>query len=140
MGDFPPVCNRAGVSGTTGFHGVNSNVDVGVGQILRHINFIDTLGAEVRKGRFGVLGDFLYLNAQAGADGSGLVSKVDLGLQQFLGEFFGSYRVIEGPHGWLDLLAGFRYTYLAKRFILPLKAMLAVSGSALISLCRSTPH
>jgi hypothetical protein len=39
----------------------------------------------------------------------------DLGLQQFLGEFFGSYRVIEGPRGWLDLLAGFRYTYLGEQ-------------------------
>ncbi len=105
----------AGVSGTTGFHGINSNVDVGVGQILRHINVIYSSAIEVRKGRFGVLGDLLYLNAQAGADGTGLVSKVDLGLQQFLGEFFGSYRVIEGPHGWLDLLAGFRYTYLGEQ-------------------------
>jgi hypothetical protein len=43
------------------------------------------------------------------------VSKVDLGLQQFLGEFFASYRVIEGPRGWLDLLAGFRYTYLGEQ-------------------------
>ena len=81
----------AGVSGTTGFHGVNTNVDVGVGQILRHINVIYSLGGEVRRGRFGVLGDLLYLNAQAGTgETSGLVSKVDLGLQQFLGEFFGS--------------------------------------------------
>ena len=112
---FQRLLSRPISPGSTGFHGVNSNVDVGVGQILRHINLIDTLGAEVRKGRFGVLGDFLYLNAQAGADGTGLVSKVDLGLQQFLGEFFGSYRVIEGPHGWLDLLAGFRYTYLGEQ-------------------------
>jgi hypothetical protein len=101
----------AGVSGTTGFRGVNSNVDVGVGQILKHINVIYSFGGEVRKGRFGVLGDLLYLNAQAGTgERSGLVSKVDLGLQQFLGEFFGSYRMVEGLHGWLDLVAGFRYT------------------------------
>jgi hypothetical protein len=106
----------AGVSGTTGFHGVNSNVDVGVGQILKHINVIYSLSGEVRKGRYGVLGDLLYLNAQAGTgERSGLVSKVDLGLQQFLGEFFGSYRVIEGPRGWLDLLAGFRYTYIGEQ-------------------------
>ena len=106
----------AGVSGTTGFHGRNSNVDVGVGQILKHINVIYSFGGEVRKGRFGVLGDLLYLNAQAGTgERSGLVSKVDLGLQQFLGEFFASYRVIEGPRGWLDLLAGFRYTYLGEQ-------------------------
>src|ERR1700730_16793003 len=106
----------AGVSGTTGFHGVNTNVDVGVGQILRHINVIYSLGGEVRRGRFGVLGDLLYLNAQAGTgESSGLVSKVDLGVQQFLGEFFASYRVIEGSRGWLDLLAGFRYTYLGEQ-------------------------
>ena len=105
----------AGVSGTTGFHGINSNISVGVGQILRHINVIYSFGGEVRRGRFGVLGDLLYLNAQAGAGTTVLVSKVDLGLQQFLGEFFGSYRVIEGPRGWLDLLAGFRYTYLGEQ-------------------------
>jgi len=105
----------AGVSGTTGFHGVNSNISVGVGQILRHINVIYSFGGEVRRGRFGVLGDLLYLNAQAGADATGLVSKLDLGLQQFLGEFFASYRLIEGPRGWLDLLGGFRYTYLGEQ-------------------------
>jgi hypothetical protein len=38
-----------------------------------------------------------------------------LGLQQFIGEFFGSYRVLEGPRGWLDLLGGFRYTYLGQQ-------------------------
>jgi outer membrane autotransporter protein len=105
----------AGVSGRTGFHGVSSDVDVGIGQILKHLNAIYATAGEVRKGRFAVLGDLLYLNAQAGTgERSGLVSKVDLGLQQFLGEFFGSYRVIEGPRGWLDLLAGFRYTYLGQ--------------------------
>src|ERR1700733_1730906 len=106
----------AGVTGTTGFHGKNTNVDVGVGQILRHINVFYSLGGEIRRGRFGVLGDLLYLNAQAGTgESSGLVSKVDLGLQQFLGEFFASYRVIEGSRGWLDLLAGFRYTYVGEQ-------------------------
>src|ERR1700730_8781027 len=105
----------AGVSGTTGFHGVNTNVNVGVGQILKHINVIYSFGGEVRRGRFGVLGDLLYLNAQAGDDGTGLVSKVDLGLQQFLGELFGSWRVLDRPRGWLDLLAGFRYTYLGQQ-------------------------
>ncbi|MBV9672562.1 MAG: hypothetical protein JO076_07025 [Verrucomicrobia bacterium] len=106
----------AGVSGTTGFHGVNTNVDVGVGQILTHINVIYSFGGEVRRGRFGFLGDLLYLNAQAStAESSGLVSKVDLGLQQFLGELFASYRLIEGSRGWLDLMAGFRYTYLGQQ-------------------------
>ena len=38
-----------------------------------------------------------------------------MGLQQFLSEFFGSWRVIEGPRGWLDVLAGFRFTYLGEQ-------------------------
>ncbi|MGA8655044.1 MAG: hypothetical protein WB586_02765 [Chthoniobacterales bacterium] len=105
----------ANVSGFTGFHGVNPYVSVGVGQLLKHVNFVYSFGAEMRKGRFGVLGDLLYLDAQAGVSGTGLVERVGLGMQQFLGEFFGSYRVIEGPHGWLDLLAGFRYTYLGQQ-------------------------
>jgi hypothetical protein len=106
----------ANVSGHTGFHGVNPYVDVGIGQLLKHVNVIFSYGAEVQKGRFGVHGDVLYLNDQAGTgESSGLVSKVDLGLQQFLGEFFCSYRVIEEPRGWLDLLAGFRYTYLGQQ-------------------------
>jgi hypothetical protein len=105
----------AGVSGTTGFHGINSNINVSVGQILRNINVIYSFGGEVRRGRFGVLGDLLYLNAQAGSNATGLVSKLDLGLQQFLGEFFVSWRVMEGPRGWLDLLGGFRYTYLGEQ-------------------------
>jgi hypothetical protein len=103
----------AGASGHIGFHGVNPYVSVPFGQILKHINVLYSLSGEVRRERFGVLGDLLYLNAQAGTpQRSGLVSKYDLSFEQFIGEFFGSYRLIEGPRGWLDLLAGFRYTYL----------------------------
>jgi hypothetical protein len=107
----------ANVSGFQGFHGVNPYVSVGIGQLLKHTNFIFAFGgeAEVRKGRFGALGDLLYLDLQAGVSGEGLVSRVGLGGQQFIGEFFGSYRVVEGPCGWLDLLAGFRATYVGQQ-------------------------
>jgi len=57
------------------------------------------------------------------------VSKVDLSLQQFIGQFFGSYRVIEGPRGWLDLLAGFRYTYLGEQVGLQANNM-AIDGAS----------
>ena len=91
----------AGVSGHTGFRGVNPYVDNSVIEIFKHMNVIDSLLAEVRNGRFSVLGDYLYLNAQGGTgERSGLVSKVDVSLQQFIGEFFASYRVIEGTP-WL---------------------------------------
>lgn len=100
------------VSGHTGFHGVNPYVNVGVGQILRHVNFIWATQAEVRTGRFGVLGGFLYLNGQAGVNGTGLVSRVGAGEQEFIGQTFLAYRLIDSPRGYLDLLGGFRFTYL----------------------------
>jgi hypothetical protein len=82
----------------------------------QEINVVDATSAEIRKGRYGVLGGLLYLNAQAGTgERSGLVSKVDLGYQQYFGQLFASYRVIEGPRGWLDLLAGLTYTYLGEQ-------------------------
>jgi hypothetical protein len=106
----------ASASGHSGFHGVNPNINVGIGQLLRNINVVYATSAEVRKGRFGLNGGLLYLNAQAGTgERSGLVSKVNLGYQQYFGQLFASYRFIEGPHGWLDLLAGFRYTYLGEQ-------------------------
>ncbi len=103
----------ANASGHTGFHGVNPYVDVGIGQILKNINAIYATSAEVQKGRFGLTGGLLYLGAQAGTpQRTGLVSKLDVWYQQFFGQLFASYRVIEGPRGWVDLLGGFRYTYL----------------------------
>src|ERR1700739_4733654 len=76
----------ANVSGISGFHGFNQNISVDIGQVLRHINVIYAFNGEVRKGRWGVFGGLLYLNAQAGTpEGSGLVSKADLGLQGFGG-------------------------------------------------------
>jgi len=72
----------ASVSGISGFRGANANFGIDVAQILRNINVIYSFGGEVRRGRFGVLGDLLYLNAQAGQATPGLVSKLDLGLQQ----------------------------------------------------------
>jgi len=105
----------ANASGFTGFHGVNPYVSVGVGQLLKHLNVVFASLAEVRKGRFGLRGGFLYLDGQAGVSGQGLVSRVGLNAQEFIGELFGSYRLIQGPRGWLDLLAGFRFTYLGQQ-------------------------
>jgi hypothetical protein len=102
----------ASVSGHTGFHGVNPYVDVGFGSIIRHVDAIYATEAEIRKGRFGVFGDLAYLGGQGGANGSGLVSRVGAGLQSFTGEAFLAYRIIDNPRGWLDLLGGFRFTYI----------------------------
>src|SRR3954471_2166911 len=50
----------ANLSGTVGLRGVNSDVDLDFDQLIRHSSFVMSLSADVRKGRFGVYGDFLY--------------------------------------------------------------------------------
>ncbi len=70
---------------------------------------------EVRKDEFGLAGSFLYLAASDGIGANGLVSKLDLQLDQYLADLAVSWRVIEGPCGWLELLVGTRYVNLYQR-------------------------
>jgi hypothetical protein len=105
----------ASVTANIGTHGVTVPADVGVGQILRNLNAIDALNAEVDKGRFSLLGGYLYINAQASDPGEGLVAKTDISLQEFISQLAAGWRLIEGPHGWLDALGGFRFWYIGSQ-------------------------
>jgi hypothetical protein len=105
----------AGVTANIGAHGVTVPADVCVGQILRHVNAIDASSAEVDKGRFSLLGGYLYINAQASDPGEGLVAKTDVSLQEFISQLAAGWRLIEGRHGWLDALGGFRFWYVGSQ-------------------------
>jgi hypothetical protein len=100
----------ASVSGDIGLHGITSDVDVGFDKIIRHVKGIASFSADVRKGRFGVYADILYLGLSDSVYPGGLISSANLDLSEYLvdGEVY--YRVLEGPRGWLDLRAGARYT------------------------------
>jgi hypothetical protein len=100
----------ASVSGDIGLNGITSSVDVKFDQILRHIDWATSVSAEARKGRFGVYSDLLYLEASAALYNNGMLSKVNIGLSQYLVDGEAFYRVVECPRGWLDLRAGARYT------------------------------
>jgi hypothetical protein len=102
----------AGVNANLGTHGFTTHVEVGPGKIIINSNVLNALAAEVHKGRFGLLGGYLYINAQDSAPGTGLVSKTDLSLQEYISQLAASWRLIEGPHGWLDALGGFRFFYI----------------------------
>ena len=108
----------AGLNGTIGSHGVTTHVGISFVDIIKRTNFIASLEAEVRRGRFGAYGGFLYLDAQASTGRNGLLSKIDLGLQEYLGEFGLSYRVLQSPQGWFEILAGFRSFYLGDQMSL----------------------
>ena len=100
----------AATSGTVGLDGFNSKVYLGADTLIRHLDMIATVSAEVRKGRFGMYGDLLYVSASDGVGTDGLIEKVDVRLDEYLVNLELNYRVIEGPRGWLDVRGGVRYT------------------------------
>ena len=68
------------ISGDIGLHGVTSNVSVGFGQIITHVAGIASVSADVRKGRWGIYGDLLYMSLSEGIYSDGLVKKANLTL------------------------------------------------------------
>src|SRR6266513_6042941 len=98
------------LSGDIGLHGATSNVGVDFGQIITHAAGIASISADVRKGRWGVYGDLLYMSLSAGLYGDGLVKKANLTVDSYIADAEVYYRVWESLSGWLDLRAGARYT------------------------------
>jgi len=98
------------VKGDIGLHGVSSHPDIGFfNDLLTHFTGITSISADVRKGRWGVYGDLLYMSLSEGIYSDGLVKKANLTLDQYIADGEVYYRVWESPRGWLDLRAGARY-------------------------------
>jgi hypothetical protein len=97
------------LSGDIGLHGATSNVNVDFDQLITHVTGIASISADVRKGRWGVYGDLLYMSLSEGIYGDRLVKKANLTVDSYIADGEIYYRVLEGPNGWLDARAGARY-------------------------------
>jgi hypothetical protein len=107
-----------GMTGTTGFRGIDADVDVDFGEILRHLDMIFAMRAEADKGPFGIYGELIYMSLSDSADVNGLVQKVDVRVDQYLADAGLSWRFINQPRWSLDLTAGSHYTNLYERLTL----------------------
>jgi len=105
----------AGVEGQTGVHGAVVDVDVAPSTTLKYLNFTTSFCAEAHKGPLGFATDFLYLDDRAGVSTPGLVSRLDLRLDEYLTDAEVKWRIIQRPWGWIDVRAGCRYTNLYSR-------------------------
>jgi hypothetical protein len=101
-----------GVDGDVGINGNISDVSVGFDGILPRIDMIWVTRAEASKGRFGILGELLYLSLSDGVGTDTIVKKVDVRVDQYLADFTVRWRLVESERGYIDLLAGVRYTNL----------------------------
>src|SRR5215470_2534475 len=64
------------ISGTIGVRGVNADIDVGLGQILEHLDMIFAMRAEARKGPFGMYAEIFYVGLSDDTQIGGLVNNV----------------------------------------------------------------
>jgi len=97
------------LSGDIGLHGATSNVNVDFDQLITNVTGIASISADVRKGRWGVYGDLLYMSLSEGIYGDRLVKKANLTVDSYIADGEIYYRVLQGPNGWLDARAGARY-------------------------------
>jgi opacity protein-like surface antigen len=102
----------ATVRGDVGINGSTSHSNTGFNEVVNKIDLAGSLRGEASFGRFGVLADFSYLSISDSVGVGGAVRKLDFRQDQILGDLGVRWRVLDTPHGWLDVLGGVRYTYL----------------------------
>ena len=97
----------------TGESGVNGNIaqiDLDPSDIIPRLDMIADVRAEAHKGRFSVLGEFVYMSLSDGIGTRTVVKKLDVQIDQTIGELSLAWRLVESERGWLDVYAGLRYT------------------------------
>ena len=100
----------AGLSGDIGVGGFKPvSVDVGLEEIVDHLDMAAALTLEARHDRWGFILDGMYLkmSGEGGTPGR-LLDSVSLDVEEVLAEATVTYRLWEGNRGYLDLLAGAR--------------------------------
>jgi hypothetical protein len=101
-----------GVDGTVGVKGVDSHVDYNPLTVVKHLDWGIMAKGEIRKGKWGILGDGFFAQLSADGDPPGpLYNNANIKLQQGMVELALAYRIIDDRRGFLDIYAGARYNY-----------------------------
>ena len=105
----------AGLDGTIGIRGVNTDINIGFDQILQHLDMIFAMRAEAQKGPFGIYGELIYIGLSDNAQVNGLINNVHEQVDQYLVDGALSWRLFNQPRWSLDFAAGTHYTNVYER-------------------------
>ncbi|MFV0336976.1 MAG: hypothetical protein ACK5LK_01860 [Chthoniobacterales bacterium] len=115
---FEPYLWGLGMDGHVGVKGFGPlKVDFSPKSILYHLDWGVMARGEIRKGRWGLIGDGFF--SKLSADGNPpapLYREADLKIYQGMASLALFYRVIEKPQGFLDIYAGARFNYMDFNF------------------------
>lgn len=99
--------------GDIGINGNSSHLKLTPRDTVPQVDMAIEVRAEARKGRFGIMGDYLFMSVSDGIGNSNaIISKVDVQTDQHIAELALSWRLLESDRGYLDAFAGVRYTNL----------------------------
>ena len=100
------------MDGTVGVKGFDTHVDYNPLTVVKHLDWGIMAKGEVRKGKWGILGDGFFAQLSASGDPPGpLYNNANIKLQQGMVELALAYRIIDDRRGFLDIYAGARYNY-----------------------------
>lgn len=103
----------AGVKGETGFNNLVSHESLSFADIVPHLDMAFALRAELRKGRFGIYGEYSYESLSDGIGSSNrLVKKLSGREDEHSGDLGLSWRILNCERGYLEVIAGVKYTNL----------------------------
>jgi hypothetical protein len=90
------------------------DLDAKLGDILGNLDYGVASMLELRKGKFGIMTDFMLINLSVTNSGNpipGIGAGMRVDLTSFIVQMAGTYRVLEKEQGWLDLVVGARGWY-----------------------------
>ena len=101
-----------GIDGTVGVKRFDTHVDYNPVTVVKHLDWGIMAKGEVRKGKWGILGDGFFAQLSASGDPPGpLYNPANIKLQQGMVELALAYRIIDDRRGFVDIYAGARYNY-----------------------------
>src|SRR6266542_2235099 len=105
----------AGLDGTIGVRGVNADIDIGLNEVLQHLDMIFAARAEAQKGPFGIYGEVIYIGLSDNTQINGLINNIHEQVDQTLVDGALSWRLFNQPRWSLDFAAGTHYTNVYER-------------------------
>ena len=83
--------------GDTGVNGKISHIALGPDIIIPRIDMVADLRGEAHKGRWSVMGEFLYMSLSDGIGTNTAVKKIDVQIDQIMGDLSVAWRIIDSP-------------------------------------------
>jgi hypothetical protein len=108
----------AGMDGTIGINGHNADINIGLDQILQHLDMIFAMRAQAQKGPFGIYAEVIYIGLSDGAQVSRLVNNFAATVDTSYVDGGLTWRLINQPRWFVDFAAGSHYANVYERLIL----------------------